>query len=245
MDAFDSIDAFIEDIRKALDLEALRLTLARHLEDLGFEKFSFQKLVPATGTVQKFYLSTYPRAWITRYNENRYINVDRYALAAGTFSRAYNWSEVGRFDEFDPKMRRAVEESHDFGIKTGASVPVFDWSGPRAHLALATPLSQTEFDKLFKKQRFIVSVIGGFLHEHASLFGFYDKKERKLEPLTERERDVLSWYARGKKAPQIEELLGIANDTVETHLRNARRKLRAKTTTHAVAIAVGRRLISP
>lgn len=56
--------------------------------------------------------------------------------------------------------------------------------------------------------------------------------------LTSRERDCLSWAAEGKTAWETSVILGIAEATVIFHIENAKKKLGAKTTTQAVAIAV-------
>lgn len=63
--------------------------------------------------------------------------------------------------------------------------------------------------------------------------------------LTSREVDVLSWAAKGKTADETSVILGLGRETVHTHLSNACRKLHASNKTHAVAMAVHRRLIRP
>lgn len=57
-------------------------------------------------------------------------------------------------------------------------------------------------------------------------------------PLTERENQCLRQLAVGERPQRIAASLGIAPITVEFHIRNARRKLRAKTREHAIAIAI-------
>lgn len=53
--------------------------------------------------------------------------------------------------------------------------------------------------------------------------------------LTAREREVLSWVARGKTNPQIAELLWVSPATVRKHLENVYAKLGVSTRTAAVA----------
>jgi len=62
--------------------------------------------------------------------------------------------------------------------------------------------------------------------------------------LTARERECLTWAARGKKEEEIAMLIHRSRDTVHFHLGNAARKLDAGNRTHAVAIACMRGLIS-
>lgn len=65
----------------------------------------------------------------------------------------------------------------------------------------------------------------------------------ELEHLTHREIQCLEHLAVGERPQRIAAILGIAPITVEFHIRNARRKLGAKTREHAIAIVVSRGLL--
>jgi DNA-binding CsgD family transcriptional regulator len=56
--------------------------------------------------------------------------------------------------------------------------------------------------------------------------------------LSPREREVLQWAAEGKTAWETAQLLGVSESAVNLYAGNAMQKLRAKTKTQAVAIAV-------
>ena len=58
------------------------------------------------------------------------------------------------------------------------------------------------------------------------------------EALSDREREVLSWAARGKSALDTSEIMTLSEQTVKTHIRNAVSKLRANNKTHAVTKAI-------
>ena len=61
---------------------------------------------------------------------------------------------------------------------------------------------------------------------------------------TAREREVLELLAAGRTDSQIAELLELSPATVQTHVRNAKSKLGARTRAQAVAIALQRGLIA-
>jgi DNA-binding response OmpR family regulator len=61
--------------------------------------------------------------------------------------------------------------------------------------------------------------------------------------LSQREREALTWSARGKTSDEIARILGLARRTVDFHLDNARAKLGVATRTEAVATAVAAKLI--
>jgi DNA-binding CsgD family transcriptional regulator len=61
--------------------------------------------------------------------------------------------------------------------------------------------------------------------------------------LTGREREVLMLLAQGLQLDEIATRLGIGSETVRTHVRKATDRLGAANRTHAVAIAIRRKLI--
>jgi DNA-binding CsgD family transcriptional regulator len=65
----------------------------------------------------------------------------------------------------------------------------------------------------------------------------------KQTGITEREREVLTWAARGLSSRDTGMVLDIAKRTVDEHLQTAARKLGAANKTQAVAIAIRDRLI--
>ena len=63
--------------------------------------------------------------------------------------------------------------------------------------------------------------------------------EQEPGELSGREREVVHLVALGRSGPEIAEELGIAHDTVRTHVRNAMEKLGARSRAHMVAKALG------
>lgn len=63
--------------------------------------------------------------------------------------------------------------------------------------------------------------------------------------LTARESQCLQELAQGERPQRIAAKLGIAQITVEFHIKNARRKLGARTREHAIAIAVSSGMLVP
>ncbi|WP_064750480.1 helix-turn-helix transcriptional regulator [Solirubrobacter soli] len=61
--------------------------------------------------------------------------------------------------------------------------------------------------------------------------------------LSAREREVVRLVAQGQTGPEIADELGIAHDTVRTHVRNAMDKLGARSRAHLVAKAYGEELL--
>jgi DNA-binding CsgD family transcriptional regulator/ketosteroid isomerase-like protein len=65
----------------------------------------------------------------------------------------------------------------------------------------------------------------------------------RADALTRREREVLSMLAGGRTVREIAGDLVLSPFTVRTHVRNAKDKLQARTTAHAVAIALDEKVL--
>ena len=61
--------------------------------------------------------------------------------------------------------------------------------------------------------------------------------------LSAREREIVRLVAEGQTGPEIADELGIAHDTVRTHVRHAMDKLGARSRAHLVAKAFGEQLL--
>ena len=61
----------------------------------------------------------------------------------------------------------------------------------------------------------------------------------KRRPLSRREREIVRLVSMGSTGPEIAQELGIAHETVRTHVRNAMDKLDARSRAHLVAKALG------
>ena len=81
------------------------------------------------------------------------------------------------------------------------------------------------------------------LREHGPAFSDPDRSPRGRMP-SARECEVLSLLAGGRTDGQIADLLELSPATVQTHVRNAKAKLGARTRAQAVAIAIQRELIT-
>jgi DNA-binding CsgD family transcriptional regulator len=64
-----------------------------------------------------------------------------------------------------------------------------------------------------------------------------------IEPLTQRELEVLTLYADGMRQTQVAQAMGIGVETVKTYSAMVRLKMHARNTTHAVAIAMRHKVL--
>ena len=110
-------------------------------------------------------------------------------------------------------------------------------SGPlRSGVVLGTSIEAGDLQEIIG--RYGAELIVFAHHMHAELRGVILRQLAGDEPLTNREADCLSYIARGERPERIADLIGLSTATVNFHLRNARRKLNARTTAEAVAKAM-------
>jgi len=85
------------------------------------------------------------------------------------------------------------------------------------------------------------AISGGGVYVDRSLTELFRRGHgdgRPLEPLSAREREVLSLVARGDSNGEIGQQLYVSADTVKTHLRHLCRKLPARDRTHAAVLGL-------
>jgi LuxR family quorum sensing-dependent transcriptional regulator len=243
-DFLGRINTFIRDLDAAPSPQCVRELLVKQLHSLGFELFSFQKFAPPTGVVDDFYVTTYPREWTKRYVEKKYITHDICTVSALRFIRPYLWADLGQPSDLTKEQRVIFDESKQFGIVTGASIPAYSFDGVRAQLSVASDMSAEEFRKLFSAHRHMLHLITAYVHERLEALHFYEGTASKSK-LSRRELEVLTWGARGKTNAEIGDILSISDETVTKHFHNICVKLRAANKTQAVAKALTHRLIQP
>jgi DNA-binding NarL/FixJ family response regulator len=71
-----------------------------------------------------------------------------------------------------------------------------------------------------------------------------DIKPRDITPLTEREKEVLELVSKGKNNQEIAEILCVRDVTVKTHLSTVFKKLKVKSRTQAVLLAIQMNILS-
>lgn len=86
-------------------------------------------------------------------------------------------------------------------------------------------------------------IIERFVHYRESLLNISVKKRGVI--LSEREKECLRWIARGKTAWETAKILDVSERTINFHINSCIKKLKANSRTHAVALAVAKKLIIP
>ncbi|MFD2740342.1 autoinducer binding domain-containing protein [Sulfitobacter aestuarii] len=183
---------------------------------------------------------SYPRAWVSRYQERGYLRVD--PVVRGCFQRfqPVDWKRL----DWSCRAARAFRAEalrHGLGNQ-GFTVPV---RGPNGQFALFTSnhsCDDESWARFAAKHRRELILIAHDFNQKALEFApvCQHAPDKALSP---RERDAMSLLAVGCSRAQVAARLSISEHTLRAYIESARFKLGALNTTHAVARALSHGLI--
>ena len=231
------------------DLEAKLQGVA---ENLGFASFCFVD-GSTTHALEPYHIDT-DKAWSREYRRQGFVDVDPVLTKARRINVPFTWQSIDLPEQraqVRPGAIRTMEAARDYGFTEGLVVPFhhaddlgrvrsmmcsFFWRDAPDDLArvLDDTSLQLHVYLIYWMQRSLeLRRRAGEGYNVVSL-----DEARKRTYLTDRERDVMSWAARGKTANETAGILGITRQTVEEHVRSACRRLGAGNKTQGVAKAI-------
>ena len=205
------------------------------LAELGSYHFAAGMFAPSRPEDRSIMAIDYPAEWIDHYFEQNYIDIDTTITTAASRLAPYDWS----FD-YDPgtDVGRLFRDVHDIGVRDGFTVPVH---GPTDSIFVTS--FATRDTRLMPRDRLILQWLGSHLAQQYELSTHRPLADRHR--ITNRERDILTWIARGKTSWCVGEIIGISENTVNTHLRRALAKLQVNGRTMGVVKAITLGIIQP
>ena len=175
---------------------------------------------------------TYPAAWVKRYLQMGYVDIDPVIREGFRRALPFDWSEL--------KIQGAAEASfltdalaHGVG-PYGLSIPLQSKRGHRALFSISFSRSQDEWTKFVKMSLPTLIEIANRIHRRVIHEVFGEDRPH----LSGRELECLRWIARGKDSGEIAIILDISAHTARDYLKSARYKLDSVTSAQAVTKAV-------
>jgi LuxR family quorum-sensing system transcriptional regulator CciR len=230
----DELLTIAEDFGSAATVDQLCDRFRSAIGTVGDFFYALGRFRPHTPRDQGVILVQYPEAWREHYRANRYIDIDPTIDAIDHRNSAYAWDQLS---SLEGQRRKLFDDVRNLGVVGGLTVPIHMADGTTflASFATQSPGATQRF-------RPLLSVVAAqFLERHAALSG----APKPCLQLTPRERDCLTWTARGKSAWEIGVLLSISENTVNFHIKNACTKLASHGRMLGVVRAIMLGLISP
>lgn len=238
----EDILQLIDKMSKIDRLEQGHQMLQKAILDMGLSNVAYFAVnLPGRNAGSALYSATYAPAWQKHYQQEGYVHIDPVVSAGLAGVLPIDWQEIDRSSKV---VQRFFCKAQDFSIGSmGLSFPI---RGRHHEFAMFSVTSDADANTWNKQKSHIIQklmLLSYHFHDWTiRASGVYDDSNL-LDSLTTREKDCLRWRALGKSDWDISKLLTISERTVKFHLENARAKLGAANTTHAVTKAVSLGLI--
>lgn len=207
----------VETVGSADELAAAMAAISM---ELGFQYFALSHHVDvATAGDAAIRLHNYPRRWADYYDENALGVSDPVHRASHVTSIGFSWSQIAAMIPLTPADLRILALGRAQGIGDGFTVPAHVPGEARGSCSFASeagrplphvmlPMAQLAGNFAFEAARRLWMGRGGLL-------------SRPGPALTDRQRDCVLWVARGKGDWEISRILGVSEETVARHIKQA------------------------
>jgi LuxR family quorum-sensing system transcriptional regulator CciR len=213
----------------------------------GYDRVAFAAVTMAAqealakGNLKPVVANNYPDDWANHYFEMRYEEIDPVLLLTSSKGAPFLWDDVLARESLSAKQKLMFNECHEAGLQNGVTVPVHGPGGASYAVSLATDGRARDNTPHFATLQILATQ---FLLAYSQIAHKPAVSTRRLH-LTERERECLTWTARGKSAWAISEIIGVSEHTVNFHLKSVMKKLDTCNRVAAVVTAVRMGLILP
>jgi LuxR family quorum-sensing system transcriptional regulator CciR len=211
---------FLHIVEAPRNADDLAVALAAICEELGFQYFALTHhvdIVAASGNAIR--LHNYPAQWADFYDGNMLGIVDPVHRASHVTSMGFSWSRIPIMIPLTASDQRILALGRDQGIGDGFTVPAHVPGEARGSCSFANQ----EGRQISETMMPLAQLAGNFAFEAARRLWTnrgHLPAQRHLA-LTDRQRDCVLWVARGKGDWEIAQILGLSEETVARHIKQA------------------------
>jgi len=229
--------------------ESVGDVLAAVVHQLGFDGYTYGcgTAYAPTRESRSYVWTNLPPAWVKRYDQNSYIEVDPRATEAILRATPMLWDRH-TFPN-TKRLRAFFDDAAEYGVCSGVAVGLRDANQAMAgfYLSSARPrIDYAERARILEIEGNIL-LLAHFIHGvlAANIVARGLPAPSMGAALSPRERECLQFAAKGLSSSQIAEALAIGERTVHFHVGNLLSKLGVANRHEAIAKAVSTGLISP
>ena len=182
----------------------------------------------------------FPKSWTEAYKTLNYYDIDPIIQRTMRTREPFRWFEGDYLKDLAPAQLEYLEELKRHGLVDGIAVPIYGPQGTTAYFGIGSTYGNLTLDEVSVLQ---VQYACNTLHNrYLEIRGELD---RNVPDLSNREREILTWIARGKSNSVIADILGISQHTVDTLVRRCFQKLDVSDRISASLKGVAVGLITP
>lgn len=215
-------EAFCRAIERTRTSEDLHGAVGEIARQLGFAYFALTHHVDVdcspTGAMR---LHNYPARWVEFFDDNRLAVSDPVHRASHVTSVGFAWHELPNLIAMTPADRMILDLAREQGLGEGFTVPAHVPGEARGSCSFACPADRPLPQGVLP----LAQLAGAFAFEGARRMWRSAVRGPQPHPvLTDRQRDCLIWAARGKSDWATGRILGISEETVGRHIKQARER---------------------
>jgi len=216
----------VESQKSETDLRALVGDVTRRL---GYQSYT---ICDMAGTERRLAISSFREDWLESYFAYGYQDHDPVLRTMARAPSNFAWDR--RFFERRRMMTAASDsmfaDAEKHGLGRGQSLFLDRFAGGAVMVSAIAETLPEEAEAVFG-----LSYSIAYRRLHALAIAAARRSDRAL---SRRERECLVWVANGRTDPEIATILGLTSETVRSHVKNANRKLKARTRAEAVGKAI-------
>ncbi|MGH7155991.1 MAG: helix-turn-helix transcriptional regulator [Acetobacteraceae bacterium] len=182
----------------------------------------------------RFYFNNWPADWLALYQQNNIFADDPVIAEARRRLTPFMWGELERSGRLSRDAEAVFALGRSYGWADGLAVPIHGPAGYEGVVSLAArrPLA------LNAREHAVLRAMALAVHDRCREAEGFGKQSQPLAQLTERELECMQWIAAGKSEKQVAGLVGISQPTVHFHIERAKKKLKIRNRTEAIALLV-------
>ena len=180
-------------------------------------------------------LKQWSTEWFDLYIKEQFVLDDPVVRLCRATTTPFEWDEAPFDRDREPRAAKLMNLARDFGLVRGFSVPVHTLEGYESCFSMSG--AKPELDSGAKAALHLIAL---YAFERVRRLALAEEEEN---PLTAREREILTWVAAGKSHGEIARILSITERTITAHAVSAAQKLGAANRTHAVVKAMQAKFI--
>lgn len=218
---------FSRGLSELADLSTLNDRFAKILLEEGFNRWAYVSFC-SKGT--PYIASNYPKLWVARYEEQRYLSIDLIIAESTSATTPYLWKDVvGRID--NRRQWEFFSEAKEFNLASGIGIPTWGSHGRPGLVSLpAGEMGDGDFEQYVKTTGIDILAMTNLFHVYAQRFLQAEAQDQcDSIKLTRRERQCLDLLILGNSNSQIAEDLGISSRVVSFHVENIKEKYQVGT----------------
>jgi LuxR family quorum-sensing system transcriptional regulator CciR len=223
MTTIAAIKTTLESFKTSKNLAELSLLLSESCQRLGFDHFAMVQHVDlGRSTKRGFRIHNYPQALVDLFDRQGLGITDPVHRASHTTVSGFRWADVPDMIPLSDRDRQVLEAARVHGLTDGYTVPAHV---PGELLGSCT-FARAANDDAGSDMLPVAHLVGQFAFEASRRMTGTRKISASLT-LTSRQLECIMYVGRGKTDAEIAEILGLSENTIVEHLKNARRRCNA------------------